>query len=110
VGNKIASSACILVPPDTIDFRGNNEYAQGNISYEEVILPDAIQQDCLRICAALGYRYGGLDLKRVDKNQFVFLECNNSPIYLDVENKLGHPITDILVHEILASANISGAI
>lgn len=103
IGKKIVSSACILVPPDTIDFRGDNEYAQGKITYEEVRLPAEIEQDCFRICTALGYRYGGLDLKRVDKTHFVFLECNNSPIYLDVENKLGHPITEILAHEILAS-------
>jgi glutathione synthase/RimK-type ligase-like ATP-grasp enzyme len=103
IGNQIVSSACIRVPPDTIDFRGNQDYAQGKIAYDEVSLPAEIEQDCVRICAALGYRYGGLDLKRVDKNWFVFLECNNSPIYLDVERKLGHPITDVLTEEILAS-------
>jgi glutathione synthase/RimK-type ligase-like ATP-grasp enzyme len=103
-GTKVISSACILVPPDTIDFRGNHEYAQGRIDYEEVRLPAKLEQDCLRICTALGYRYAGLDLKRTASNDFVFLECNNSPIYLDVENKLGHPITRMLINEILESA------
>lgn len=105
IGNQVVSSASILVPPDTIDFRGNQDYAQGKITYDEVRLPVEIEQDCVRICAALGYRYGGLDLKRIDKTRFVFLECNNSPIYLDVEKKLGHPITEVLAQEILASVH-----
>jgi glutathione synthase/RimK-type ligase-like ATP-grasp enzyme len=104
IGDEVVSAACILVPPDTIDFRGDNEYAQGNIKYQEVELPAKVKQDSLRICQALGYRYGGIDLKRSRENRFVFLECNNSPIYLDVENKLGHPITETLVVEILNSA------
>jgi glutathione synthase/RimK-type ligase-like ATP-grasp enzyme len=103
IAEKIASAASILVPPDTVDFRGDTEYALGKIKYEEVSLPAEVQQDCLRICKALGYRYGGLDLKRTSEGEFVFLECNNSPIYMDVEYKLGHPITQILAQEILAS-------
>ena len=94
------------MPPDTIDFRGDTEYALGKIKYEEVSLPAEVQQDCLRICKGLGYRYGGLDLKRTSEGEFVFLECNNSPIYMDVEYKLGHPITQILAQEILASAKL----
>jgi glutathione synthase/RimK-type ligase-like ATP-grasp enzyme len=105
VGEKVVSSVRILVPPDTIDFRGNPDYAQGKITYEEVRLPSNIERDCSRICAALGYRYGGIDLKQSDKDHFVFLECNNSPIYLDVENKMGHPITQILAQDIIASAH-----
>lgn len=104
VGAKVVSSVRILVPPDTIDFRGDPNYSQGKIGYEEVRLPPDIESDCSRICAALGYRYGGIDLKQANQNHFVFLECNNSPIYLDVEMKMGHQITQILVQEILASA------
>jgi glutathione synthase/RimK-type ligase-like ATP-grasp enzyme len=104
VGEKVVSSVRVVVPPDTIDFRGTPDYAQGKIKYEEVRLRQDIERDCSRICAALGYRYGGIDLKQPNHNHFVFLECNNSPIYLDIENKMGHPITQILAQEILASA------
>jgi glutathione synthase/RimK-type ligase-like ATP-grasp enzyme len=107
VGTKVVSSVRILVPPDTIDFRGDANYSQGKIAYEKVRLPEDIDAQCVRICAALGYRYAGIDLKQAEDN-FVFLECNNSPIYLDVENKMGHPITQILAQEIIASAGHDG--
>jgi len=40
-----------------------------------------------------GLVFAGIDIKRTPAGEWVFLELNSSPIYLDVEHKLGHPIS-----------------
>ncbi len=40
--------------------------------------------------------FAGIDIKRTNAGEFVFLELNSSPIYLDVELKLGHRISQAI--------------
>ncbi len=93
---RIISSASIDVPEGTLDFRGDATYAQGQSSYTPITLPVDIQALCLKAADALGLRYTGIDIKMTDKGEYYFLECNSGPMYLDVERKLGDPITQHL--------------
>lgn len=100
---KVISCAAINVPEDTLDFRGNEQYQRGYINYKEYQLPAEIEAYCGQITQRLGLRFGGIDIKRTEDDQYYFLECNSSPIYLDVERKLKHPITEQLCLELLAN-------
>lgn len=96
VGDQVVSAAKINVPDNTLDFRGNPTYQQGQITYDAITLPKAIAALCVAVTQQLGLIIGGIDLKLTTTGDFYFLECNSSPIYLDVERKLQHPITEMI--------------
>lgn len=96
LNEQVISCAAIDVPANTLDFRGNPTYQDGNITYTEVDLPEDILQLCTRATASVGLQFAGVDIKLTNGGEYYFLECNSSPIYLDVELKLNHPITQAL--------------
>lgn len=96
VNDAVVSCASVGVPQGTIDFRGEQAYQQGKITYKEVSLPRLIELQCRRAASLLGLRYTGIDIKYTPEGEYYMLECNSSPIYLDVEYKLKHPITEAL--------------
>lgn len=107
VDGEVVSCVAIGVPSGTIDFRGDRDYQQGKIHYQERKLPVAIEQQCSRAAAALGLRFTGIDLKCTDQGEYYLLECNSSPIYLDVELKLQHPITERLCRSLLYNGQVN---
>jgi len=40
--------------------------------------------------------FAGIDLNHTASGEWLLLELNSSPVYLDVERKLGHPISAAL--------------
>jgi glutathione synthase/RimK-type ligase-like ATP-grasp enzyme len=46
--------------------------------------------------------FAGIDLKHTPNGEWLFLELNSSPVYLDVERKLGHPISEALADLLIA--------
>lgn len=102
VAGRVVSVAGIDVPEGTVDFRAHAPYRQGKSTYEDATLPDDVRRDAERLVQQLGLVFGGVDIKRTAEGAHVFLECNSSPIYLDVERKLGHPITEHVVDALLA--------
>lgn len=96
IDGQISSVAAVNVPADSIDFRGEPVYQTGAVTYTAATLPHEVHQQCIEATQALGLRFAGIDIKRTDNGDYYFLECNSSPIYLDVERKLGHPITQQL--------------
>jgi len=101
VNGKVVSAAKINVADDTLDFRGDEHYQQGKISYTEIELPNETAHLCRQLTQNLGLKIGGIDLKHTKEGEFYFLECNSSPIYLDVEIKLGHGITQAICDALL---------
>jgi glutathione synthase/RimK-type ligase-like ATP-grasp enzyme len=102
VGGVIVSAVAIRTPRQHLDFRDDPVYSSGGASYEPVRLPPAVQAQCLAATVSCGLRFAGLDLKRTAAGEWVFLELNSSPIYLDVERKLGDPISDALAALLMA--------
>lgn len=103
VNDAVVSCVSVGVPIGTIDFRGEQNYQQGKISYKEVSLPRLIELQCRRAAALLGLRYTGIDIKYTAEGEYYMLECNSSPIYLDVEYKLKHPITEALCMALISA-------
>jgi hypothetical protein len=106
---EVISSVAIGVPSGTIDFRGDASYASGEISYTEAPLPLDIEQACARALKALDLRFAGIDIKRTAAGEHVMLEANSSPIYLDVEEKMHHPITRRLCERVMRSSRGTSA-
>jgi len=92
-GDDVVSSVAIRTPTQHLDFRGDPAYQGGDATYEEVALPAAVEDFCRKAARACGLVFAGIDIKRTPGGEWVFLELNSSPIYLDVEVKLGHPIS-----------------
>ncbi len=94
VGDTIVSSVAIETPEQQLDFRADSAYSSGAATYREVPLPAHVEELCRKAARACGLRFAGIDIKHVPgTDEWVFLELNSSPIYLDVERKLGHPIS-----------------
>jgi glutathione synthase/RimK-type ligase-like ATP-grasp enzyme len=105
VDGTVVSCAAIGVPQDILDFRADSLYQKGDIQYRKLDLPLEIQLQCSKAAHVLGLRFAGIDLKLTPEGEFYMLECNSSPIYLDVERKLNHPITQRLGDALLSAAN-----
>jgi glutathione synthase/RimK-type ligase-like ATP-grasp enzyme len=92
-GDDIVSCVAIRTPEQHLDFRADPVYSGGDATYEEVKLPEEVQAMCRQAARKCGLVFAGIDIKRAPSGEWVFLELNSSPIYLDVELKLGHPIS-----------------
>ncbi|MEB3320866.1 MAG: hypothetical protein VKI63_08005 [Cyanobium sp.] len=96
VGDALVSAVAIRTPQPHLDFRDDPVYGTGGASYEPVVLPEPVREQCRQVAAACGLVFAGIDLKRTASGDWLFLELNSSPVYLDVERKLGHPISAAL--------------
>lgn len=83
--------------------RGDDVYSSGGATYREVKLPDRVAEFCRRAARECGLVFAGIDIKH-QGDDWVFLELNSSPIYLDVERKLGHPISAAIARYIVEHA------
>ena len=92
-GEDVISSVAIRTPDQHLDFRADPVYSDGDATYEEVRLPDQVQDLCRKAALKCGLVFAGIDIKQTPSGEWVFLELNSSPIYLDVELKLGHSIS-----------------
>ena len=103
VGDRLVSAVAIRTPQSHLDFRDDPVYCSGSAAYEPVLLPEAVLALCRRAAAACGLVFAGIDLKHTPGGEWLFLELNSSPVYLDVERKLEHPISAALA-ELLIGA------
>lgn len=92
-GDEVVSCVAIRTPEQHLDFRDDPVYSSGDAQYEEVVLPSQVVEQCRQAARTCGLAFAGIDIKRAPDGRWVFLELNSSPIYLDVERKLGHRIS-----------------
>lgn len=92
VGGEVVSSVAIETPAQHLDFRADPAYQAGQARYREVTIPEHVVAPLRRAAAILGLEFAGIDIKHAG-DAWVVLELNSSPIYLDVELKLGHGIS-----------------
>jgi glutathione synthase/RimK-type ligase-like ATP-grasp enzyme len=103
VGEEIVSAVAIDTPEQHLDFRADPIYSGGGASYREVELPEPVRRFCREAARACGLTFAGIDIKH-QGDAWVFLELNSSPIYLDVELKLGHPISRAIARRVVEGA------
>lgn len=103
VGDEVVSCVAIDTPEQHLDFRADPVYSGGEARYREVPLPEPVKQFCRQAARACGLTFAGIDIKH-QGDDYVFLELNSSPIYLDVEVKLGHPISRAIARAVVEGA------
>ena len=108
VGDEIVSSVAIETPSQHLDFRADPVYSSGQGGYREVTLPSEIQEICRQATRECGLVLSGIDIK-LHQGKHVFLELNSAPVYLDVELKMGHPITDKIARFVAKGAEAAQA-
>ncbi|WP_055105286.1 ATP-grasp domain-containing protein [Paenibacillus ihumii] len=99
-GQVISAHKIIKSNPDILDYRTDPEYHSGEVQYESVDLPEAIIRFCDKAMQQLGLRFSGIDLRRTPDGEFVLIECNSMPAFLDIELKTGAPITAHLIQDL----------
>jgi len=105
-GDDIVSSVAIRTPAQHLDFRADPTYSEGDAAYEPVELPEDIKALCRAAARRCGLVFAGIDIKRTDTGEWVFLELNSSPVYLDVELKVGHPISRAIAELVLGRRTV----
>lgn len=101
VGSRVVS--CVEIPTEGLDYRSSESYAAGQQTYVNHTLPGEIEEMCLRVARLCGHVLSGIDLKK-DGDRYVVIEANSGPVYLDIERKMGHPITEAIVDVLTRTA------
>lgn len=77
---------------NTIDFREDPD-----AEIVPVKLPDNIKEDCLKVMKILNLNFSGIDIRRSNIGEYVFIEANPSPMFVYFEEKSNYPISEKLV-------------
>jgi hypothetical protein len=86
-----------------LDFRVDPFFSSGAALHEPVRLPQAVIETG-RTAVAWGMCFANLELQRTPAGEWLFLEPNSHPLYLDGEQKIGDPISAVLAELLLAPA------
>jgi glutathione synthase/RimK-type ligase-like ATP-grasp enzyme len=73
----------------------------------EHVLPKEVEEMCLKAARLCHHTLSGLDLKHRGGLDYVLLEANSAPVYLDIELKTGAPISKTIVECLERQASAS---
>lgn len=102
VGDEIVSS--VTIESQYLDYRADPNYNSGKQQYKEIDLPDDIKEKTFKLLKDCGLLFSGVDFIVNENNEFIFIEANSSPIYLDIEEKMKHPITEKIANYLIKLA------
>jgi glutathione synthase/RimK-type ligase-like ATP-grasp enzyme len=94
IGNEVFA---LEIHSDKLDFRETP-----NTFRKAIELPDSIRNQCLLIRKTLGLHMAGIDIKRTETGEHVFLEANPSPVFLYDEVATGYPISQTIANLLMA--------
>lgn len=86
------------IQSQTLDFRDDP-----SAPIIPVRLPSDIEAACRQVGQLLGLRYSGIDLRRTEAGEYVFLEGNPAPMFIHFEQRTGYPISDRLTDHLCAA-------
>ncbi len=102
VDGQVVSAVRLM--SEHLDYRADPEYQAGNIRYEPVELPSELRSACIRTVDRYGLYFSGVDFIETD-GDYVFLEANASPMYMDIEMRADAPISAEICVALLKYAN-----
>ncbi|UJF34221.1 ATP-grasp domain-containing protein [Paenibacillus hexagrammi] len=102
-------SAHVICKSDAsiLDYRTDPAYHTGQAQYEPVQLDAATITACDLAMKKLSLRFSGIDLRMTPQGEFVLLECNSMPAFLDIEIKTHSPIADNIIEAMIRGDNMS---
>ena len=89
--------ACEL-ETEAIDFRDDP-----HLKLKPCELPESVQEMSRSIARTLFLKWTGIDFRRTDAGEFVFLEANPSPMFMGFEEATGLPLADALCEVLLST-------
>lgn len=103
VGGRIVSA--VEIPTPHVDYRLSDDYRAGRQHYVEHALSTDASRMALTAASLCRHVLSGVDLKRTPAGEYVLIEANSSPVYLDIEQKTGHPITEAIIDWLCAAVS-----
>lgn len=103
VGEEIVSA--IWLPSETVDYRYDPSYRARTIEMTPAEVPQELVHKTHQLMKDLGLILSGIDWIVQEDGEWVFLEANSSPIYIGIETKTGHPITEKMADLLLKLGN-----
>lgn len=85
------------VKTESLDFRSDQAARR-----KPITLPNTVQSDCFKLANALKQVFSLIDIRRTPDGEYVFIEGNPSPRYIEFESETGYPISDTLVELLLS--------
>lgn len=85
-------------PETEVDWR---QGSRRDLRHEKITLPLLVQQQCLKLVAQLGLRYGAIDFICDQHETLWFLEINPNGQWAWIENLTGYPIASAIVDELM---------
>lgn len=67
-----------------------------------ITIPPGIAQQAKAICHTLGLEWSGIDWRRTQEGNYIFLEANPSPMFVNFEKRTQLPITRYLAQLLIA--------
>ena len=103
VDGQVVSAVRLM--SDYLDYRSDPDYVAGKTVYEPVELPTELLAAAVRVVERYGLYFSGIDFIETAEGEYVFLEANASPMYMDIEQRAEHPITAEICAALLKHAN-----
>ncbi len=97
--------SAVRLVSDYLDYRSDPAYSAGQTPYETVELPADLCAAAVRVVDRYGLYFSGIDFIETEAGEYVFLEANASPMYMDIEQRAEHPITAEICAALLKYAN-----
>lgn len=93
--------SAVEIPTEAVDYRAGAAYRAGAQEYVVHTLGEAGRSLALEAARVCGHVLSGVDLRFTPAGEYVLLEANSSPVYLDIERKTGAPISEAIVEYLL---------
>ncbi|MEQ1703813.1 MAG: hypothetical protein ABMA25_27215 [Ilumatobacteraceae bacterium] len=101
--------SAVAISSQFLDYRDDPVYQAGEAVYHPVSVPAETTSLLSQFMERYQLDFAGIDLIQTAHGEHVFLEANSSPMWLEIEQRSGHPITsqlaDLLVE--LAARSVS---
>jgi glutathione synthase/RimK-type ligase-like ATP-grasp enzyme len=96
IEDEIVSSN--IIQSDSLDYRGAEK------GFVHLDLSEDIRALCVKAMKVCHMKYSGIDLIRRPNGEFVFLECNPSPMFLSIVRQAGDPVDEKLADYLMRLA------
>lgn len=73
------------------------DWRRKRLAFNEVQLPDEIENLCIQILKELNLGFGAVDLIKTPEGEYVFLEINPNGQWVWIENQTGQKISDAII-------------
>jgi glutathione synthase/RimK-type ligase-like ATP-grasp enzyme len=97
IGDHLFAARLDADLPDGLDWRRPGT----PVNYSSIVVPDHIAGSVKTIMQRMGLRYGAFDFALLRDGSWIFLEVNPAGEFAWIEEKLGFPIRNSLINELL---------